>query len=258
MTSPMAPGQRGGTPYLIAVSQQPGVPSRGQGGGGGGVAEQQGGLSVSVSPLGRAVAAYGSIHTGLLPMEITARIIDPPKLKYGLGSQQVSVQRKDGAWLNLVDKKFTKPTSLGPWIVVIFVPPNQFSPYDAKRTITDLVQGCEAIGMHVPEKQPLFVYKNPHDNVDESIMEALTQTTHEPTQTFLLCILPDDNNEDLYKSVKHCGDIKRGIANQCLRVGKCRNARPQYWSKRCPEDQCQTGRRKCYPRAQDGAHHFRY
>ncbi|KAK0227568.1 hypothetical protein IW262DRAFT_543570 [Armillaria fumosa] len=184
-------------------------------------------------------------------MEITARIINPPKPKYGgtvslgahviaggtdlanapngLGSKQATIRPKDGAW-NLVDKKFTKPMSLGFWIVVIFVPPNQFSPEDAKRTITDLAQACEAFGMQVSRKQPLIVYKNPQDNVDQSITEALRQTTNEPTQTFLVCILPDENNKDLYVSVKHCCNTKSAVANQCLRVSKCKDARPQYWA----------------------------
>ncbi len=49
-----------------------------------------------------------------------------------------------------VDKKFSKPMSLGHWIVVIFMQQNRFSPDDAKRTITGLVQGCEAVGELLP------------------------------------------------------------------------------------------------------------
>ncbi|PBK70238.1 Piwi-domain-containing protein [Armillaria solidipes] len=160
-------------------------------------------------------------------METRARIINAPELQYASGFTQGTALPRDEDWI-LVDK----PTSLGSWIVVIFVPPNQFSAEDAKRTITDLVQGCEAIGMQVPEKQPLFVYKNPHDNVDQSIMEALTQTTNErkTALTFLVCIVPDGINADLYTAVKHCGDIKSGVASQCLKAGKCKDARQQYWA----------------------------
>lgn len=184
-------------------------------------------------------------------MEITARIVNAQKMKYGgtvslgphviarepilanarneLGIEQATIQPNDGAW-NPVDKKFTKPVSLRFWIVVIFVPPNQFSPENAKRTINDLAQGCEAIGMQVSEKQPLLVYKNPRDNVDQSITEALRQTTNEPAKTFIVCILPDENHTDLYVSVKHCCNTKSGVANQCLRVSDCKDARPQYWA----------------------------
>ncbi|SJK96831.1 uncharacterized protein ARMOST_00077 [Armillaria ostoyae] len=172
-----------------------------------------------------------NIQTGSLPMEIPARMINAPELKYGPGSKQATVRPRDGAW-NLVDKKFSKPMSLGHWIVVIFMQQNRFSPDDAKRTITGLVQGCEAVGMQVPEKQPSFFYKNPQSNVDQSIFDAVAQNRAErkTTPTFIVCILPDGSNADLYTAVKHCGDIKRGVANQCLRVGKCRNARPQYWA----------------------------
>ncbi|PBK85510.1 hypothetical protein ARMGADRAFT_1087389 [Armillaria gallica] len=51
----MAPGQRGGTPFLIPAPQQSGVPSRGRGGGRGGVAGPQGSPSVSVSSTVQAV-----------------------------------------------------------------------------------------------------------------------------------------------------------------------------------------------------------
>ncbi|KAK0435070.1 hypothetical protein EV421DRAFT_1262951 [Armillaria borealis] len=158
-------------------------------------------------------------------METRARIINAPELQYASGFTQGTALPRDEDWI-LVDK----PMSLCSWIVVIFVPPNQFSAEDAKRTITDLVQGCEAIGMQVPEKQPLFVYKNLHDNVDQSILEALTQTTNErkTALTFLVCIVPDGINADLYTAVKNCSDIKSGIA--CLKAGKCKDAGQQYWA----------------------------
>ncbi|KAG7453294.1 Piwi-domain-containing protein [Guyanagaster necrorhizus] len=171
------------------------------------------------------------IKSASLPMDIPARILNAPELKYGQGSKQELVRPRDGAW-NLVDKKFFRPMSFGVWMVVIFVPQNRFSPDDAKRTITGLVRGCEAVGMPVQDKQPLFVYRNPQSNVDKSIVDAVTQCRNErkTTPVFIVCILPDGSNADLYTAVKHCGDVKRGVANQCLRVGKCRNARDQYWA----------------------------
>ncbi|KAK0445347.1 argonaute-like protein [Desarmillaria tabescens] len=192
----------------------------------------QTGIQVLAYGQSRYVRDFGlDIKTGSLPMEIPARMINAPELKYGPGSKQATVRPRDGAW-NLVDKKFSKPMSLGTWIAVIFIPQNRFNPDDAKRTITGLVQGCEAVGMLVPEKQPLFVYKNPQSNVDQSISDAVMQNRSErkTTPTFVVCILPDGSNADLYTAVKHCGDIRRGVATQCLRVGKCKNARPQYWA----------------------------
>ncbi|KAK0210005.1 argonaute-like protein [Desarmillaria ectypa] len=180
----------------------------------------------------RYVRDFGlNIKTDSLPMGVPARVLNPPELRYGLGSKQATVRPRDGAW-NLVDKKFFKPMSLGHWIVVIFMPQNRFSQNEANRTISGLIQGCEAAGMPVPDKQPLFFYKNPQSNVDQSIVEAMEQNQAErkTAPTFIVCILPDGSNADLYTAVKNCGDMKRGVANQCLRVSKCRNARPQYWA----------------------------
>ncbi|KAK0444183.1 Piwi-domain-containing protein [Armillaria borealis] len=163
----------------------------------------------------RYVRDFGlDIKTSSLPMEIPARIINPPELDYGLGSKQATVRPKEGSW-NLVDKKFTKPIA-----------------DNAKDTIKGPVKGCEDVGMQVPGKQPLFVYKNPQSIVDQSIFDAVMQNRKERNTlpTFILCILPDGSNADLWAAVKNCGDIKRGVPNQYLRVGKCRGAKQQYWA----------------------------
>ncbi|KAK0460469.1 uncharacterized protein EV420DRAFT_1532341 [Desarmillaria tabescens] len=173
-----------------------------------------------------------NIKTNSLPMEAPARVLNPPNLKYGTGSKQPTIRPREGAW-NLIDKKIFKPMSLGHWMVVIFMQPNRFSPDDANTTIKGLVQGCEAVGMPVPDKQPLFVYRNPQSNMTRfAIVGAVKQNRDErkAIPTFIVCILPDGSNTGLYNAIKHCGDIKRGVANQCLCVGRCRNARPPYWA----------------------------
>ncbi|SJK96819.1 uncharacterized protein ARMOST_00065 [Armillaria ostoyae] len=164
----------------------------------------QTGIQVLAYGQSRYVRDFGlDIKTGTLPMEIRARMINAPELKYGPGSKQLIVRPRDGAW-NLVDKKFSKPMPLGSWIVVIFVPQHHFRPDDANRMIAALVQGCEAVGMQVSESQPPFVYKNAQDNIDKSIVDALTQTTtgRKTRPTFIVCILPDRSNADLYTAVK--------------------------------------------------------
>ncbi|KAK0445339.1 argonaute-like protein [Desarmillaria tabescens] len=192
----------------------------------------QTGIQVLAYGQSRYVRDFGlDIKTGSLPMEIPARMINAPELKYGTGSKQMTVRPRDGAW-NLVDKKFFRPMPLGPWIVVIFVPQNRFRPDEVNRTISGLIQGCEAVGITVQDKQPLCVYKNAQSVIDQSISDALSEarSKRKTVPAFILCILPDGSNADLYTAVKFSGDIKRGIANQCLRVGKCRSARPQYWA----------------------------
>ncbi|KAK0472793.1 ribonuclease H-like domain-containing protein [Armillaria novae-zelandiae] len=185
------------------------------------------GIQVLAYGQSRYVRDFGlDIKTGSLPMDNPARVINPPDLRYGQGSKQATIRPKDGAW-NLVDKKFTKPMPLGTWMVVIFLPPNRFSSNEAKETIIGLIKACETVGMQVPEKQPLFVYKNPQDIVDKL---RSTESERKTIPTFIVCILPDGSNADLYTAVKHCGDIKRGVATQCLRVGKCRGAKAQYWA----------------------------
>ncbi|PBK85499.1 argonaute-like protein [Armillaria gallica] len=188
----------------------------------------QTGIQVLAYGQSRYVRDFGpDIKTGSLPMEIPARMINAPELKYGPGSKQLIVllsilRPRDGAW-NLVDKKFSKPMPLGSWIVVIFVPQHHFRPDDANRMIAALVQGCEAVG-------ELFPLSSEPSNPHRSFWACRFQRASHLLPTFIVCILPDKSNADLYTAVKHCGDIKRGVANQCLRVGECKRARPQYWA----------------------------
>ncbi|KAK0445319.1 Piwi domain-containing protein [Desarmillaria tabescens] len=193
----------------------------------------QAGIQVLAYGQSRYVPDFGlDIKTGSLPMEIPARMFNVPELRYGTGSKQLTVRPRDGAW-NMVGKKFFKPMPLGTWIVVIFVPQHRFRQDEVNRTISDLIRGCEAVGMTVQDKRPICVYKNAQSVINQSISDALSEarTKHNTVPTFILCILPDGSNADLYTAVKfpHHSCLQRGIANQCLRVGKCRNAQPQYW-----------------------------
>ncbi|EEB94669.1 hypothetical protein MPER_06481 [Moniliophthora perniciosa FA553] len=45
----------------------------------------------------------------------------------------------------------------------------------------------------------------------------------------IVVVLPEDGNE-IYTAVKHFGDIKQGVATQCVKSGKAFRAKPQYWA----------------------------
>ncbi|KAK0460769.1 hypothetical protein IW261DRAFT_1577467 [Armillaria novae-zelandiae] len=182
----------------------------------------QTGIQVLAYGQSRYVRDFGlDIKTGALPMEIPARMINAPELKYGPGSKQLTV-RPEG-WslepvsidlaLGRVDKRFSKPMLLGSWMVVIFVPQRYFRPADANGMIAALVQECQAVGMQVSDKQPPFVYANAQSNIDKSIMDAVAPTTtgRRTTPTFIVCILPDRSNADLYTAVKQINAKLGGV-----------------------------------------------
>jgi len=50
---------------------------------------------------------------------------------------------------------------------------------------------------------------------------------------FILVILPDIGNTEIYRQVKYFGDVTTGAVTQCLKVSKCTRAKPQYWANVC-------------------------
>lgn len=46
----------------------------------------------------------------------------------------------------------------------------------------------------------------------------------------LIVVVLPDGATDVYTAVKHFGDIKLGVATQCLKSSKCSRAKPQYFA----------------------------
>lgn len=53
----------------------------------------------------------------------------------------------------------------------------------------------------------------------------------EPPNLFVV-VLPEGAT-DVYTAVKHFGDIRMGVATQCLKSSKCSRAKPQYFANVC-------------------------
>ncbi|KAF8992551.1 argonaute-like protein [Cyathus striatus] len=167
-------------------------------------------------------------------LKVKARVLSPPKLRYGVnGKNPQTIQPSNGAW-NMVDKRFFKPVTIDRWIVVIYERENRFNNAAANSMVSGLIEGCIQVGIQMPEPSIIRYAENPQGSVSAELKAAgkacLDKTGFGPT--LIVVILPETGN-DIYTAVKHFGDIVMGVATQCLKSGKCFRAKPQYYANVC-------------------------
>ncbi|KAI4526541.1 Piwi-domain-containing protein [Schizophyllum commune Loenen D] len=191
---------------------------------------------------GRAVLAYGqseyvrafglNVNTEQGLVKVNARVLTPPKLQYGKGSKQATIQPKDGAW-NMIDKKFYLAQTIKQWVVVNFE--NRFNDASIEELIKGFVSACRQVGMVIPDRP---AYKVPKANGQASISKQLDdareqcQRAKSTNPSLIIVVLPENGN-DMYTEVKFWGDIQNGIPTQCLKAKKCLRATSQYYANVC-------------------------
>ncbi|GJE88331.1 protein argonaute [Phanerochaete sordida] len=169
------------------------------------------------------------------PLAINSRILTPPTLQYGEGSRSRTIVPKDGKW-NMIDKKFFKPCRIENWVVVVYETPNRFGQRQVQDMIKGLLQSCSAAGINVLENDPVVRYENSQQNVAIQLTNAgracMDKNRGKPP-VLIVVVLPSEGSTGLYMAVKHFGDVKQGVATQCLISSKCGSAKAQYFSNVC-------------------------
>jgi eukaryotic translation initiation factor 2C len=163
-------------------------------------------------------------------MNFNARVLKPLTLKYNPASRQPDVTPRDGAW-NLIDKLLYKPVSIENWIVVIYESQRHFNQRAADKMITDLVRGCEAVGISINRRPARVRWESGQGNIGRQLRDACEecQRSTNSLPKLIVVVLPEGGN-DIYTSVKHFGDVSQGIATQCMKSSKCLSARPTYYA----------------------------
>ncbi|TFK35934.1 argonaute-like protein [Crucibulum laeve] len=164
--------------------------------------------------------------------ELPARVINPPTLKYGPGSKQLTIAPKNGMW-NMVDKKFFRPAVINHWVIVIYEQERRFNADAAQEMASSLVKACQKFGIVVNDTKPAIEWAPRHSKVSVGEqLRAIGRKSAEAKKTspnLLIVVLPP-NSGDVYMAVKHFGDVKMGVATQCLLSNKCFRAKEQYWA----------------------------
>ncbi|KAG6333722.1 hypothetical protein ID866_5365 [Astraeus odoratus] len=189
------------------------------------------GLSVLAYGQSQYVQEFGMVvEDSSGPVQLEARVLQPPKLRYGQGSPQPVVTPSNGAW-NMIDKRFFRAASIERWIVVVYERQQRFNQQAAQDMIDGLVRSCRDVGMRVNDTSPLVTWQNGQGRIAEQLRTAGIECFQKFNQrpTLIVVVLPDNAN-DIYTAVKHFGDVTVGVATQCLKSSKCFRAKAQYYA----------------------------
>ena len=164
-----------------------------------------------------------NINTQLLT--VPGRILSAPRINYDArpDGSNVFTSAASGTW-NMRDVKFVQGARLGPWSFV------EFYWHDDKRKATgqqaeehllvkvrQFASVMRVSGLQVPEPTR---FQQGHmcpitSSIDGSIVNRLRLAPASQSGRFMLVIIPNKADSELYNHVKHLCDVKLGIFTQC-------------------------------------------
>lgn len=143
--------------------------------------------------------------------QIEGRVLQAPKLKIGNGEEMFP---RNGRW-NLINKKLTEPVKIERWVVVNFS-----ARCDVRGLVRDLIKCGEIKGIHIDapfdvfEESPQYRRAPPVVRVEKMFEEVQSKLPGAPQ--FILCLLPERKNCDIYGPWKKKNLAEYGIVNQCM------------------------------------------
>ncbi|KAJ0703963.1 putative Piwi domain, ribonuclease H-like superfamily [Helianthus annuus] len=143
--------------------------------------------------------------------QVEGRVLEPPKLKFG---NDKDVLPRDGRW-NFKDKTLVAPTLITHWAIVNFC-----APCDIRNLCRDLLRCSKAKGIDLREPYTVIQEnqqssRNPASVRVELMFEEIQRKLPGPPR-FLLCILPERKNSDIYGPWKRKCLVDHGIVTQCM------------------------------------------
>ncbi|QRV72426.1 protein argonaute 3 [Ceratobasidium sp. AG-Ba] len=179
------------------------------------------------------------------PEKCLARVLPTPALHYGPGSRNRQLRPANGAW-NMVNQKFFKGATVTGWALVVYDGRSIRQP-EVDYIIRTFKATAELFGISGLSATPPVSYPPPQAlNVHEHLHAAGTEVfrvTGKPPS--LIVVVIPDNSAELYQAIKHFGDVKRGVATQCLRSFKCKGADQQYYANVCLKVNAKLGGVNC-------------
>ncbi|KAF8630597.1 hypothetical protein AX15_002843 [Amanita polypyramis BW_CC] len=168
------------------------------------------------------------INTAKGLLNIKARILPSTHIQYGRGTQpQPKTEPKDGAW-NLVGKRFYEPKTIRRWVVVVY--DSRFGDQQINDLIAGIVQGSKSLGMTIMEERPIVKKFNGQGDIAAQLNNACHECRTKGEDPNLIFVVLPVNGDDIYKKVKHFGDITTGITTQCVKSRTANRAKAQYYA----------------------------
>ncbi|THH11493.1 hypothetical protein EW145_g610 [Phellinidium pouzarii] len=171
------------------------------------------------------------------PLNVSARILPPPNMRYGQGSRHMIATPKEGAW-NMIDRRFYRPAEIKGWIVVVYERQQRFNQNAAQNMIEGLLASFRDVdyakGIGCPDTKPLVKYESGQGRIVDQL-RAAGQEYNRVRKIFpslIVAVLPEGGT-DIYTSIKYFGDCVAGVSTQCLKSNKCFRAKMQYYANVC-------------------------
>ncbi|XP_076884626.1 protein argonaute 4A-like [Bidens hawaiensis] len=143
--------------------------------------------------------------------QVEGRILDAPKLLFGNGGV---FHPRGGRW-NFNNKTFVEPTKITCWAIVNFS-----ARCDMRNLSRDLLRCSKAKGMDLDEPYAL-IEENPQFRRDtapvrvDKMVEKMRKELPGPPY-FVICVLPERKNSDIYGPWKRKCLVYLGSATQCI------------------------------------------
>ncbi|KAF8266859.1 argonaute-like protein [Lactarius quietus] len=164
------------------------------------------------------------------PIRIQARVLGAPTLRYNQSSEKPSVKPREGAW-NLIDKRMFSPSSIAHWMIIIYERRERLNDQVANQMASDLVKGCEAVGIPINPLPTLIKWESGQGNIGQQLRAAGAECQRRAKilPSLIVVVLPDGGN-DIYSAVKYFGDVMTGVVTQCMKSSKCYCTKSQYYA----------------------------
>ncbi|KAK7695892.1 hypothetical protein QCA50_000531 [Cerrena zonata] len=177
------------------------------------------------------VRQFGLHVRSIGPLTVPARVLIPPTLRYR--GKNPSVAPDNGQW-NMLNRQFYRPATVSGWVVVVLEREQKFGTKEAAHMVKELTSACEQVGIKIPKEPEIETYTNGQGQVHEQLNAAgLAMYKKKGTFPNLMVVVLPEAATDIYTAVKYFGDIKRGVATQCMKATKCGSGNAQYFANIC-------------------------
>ncbi|KAG6889180.1 hypothetical protein C0995_003091 [Termitomyces sp. Mi166 len=177
-----------------------------------------------------------SVETASEPLSITARVLQPPNLRYGQGSKQPTIQPRDGAW-NMMDKKLYEAENHQDKRREIWLLALSMLAELSVSTLSSLEKSSQLMTIACPRCSS--DYKMGESSVKGGGFQQLRAAGSEATKkakegfsggpSLIIVVLPDGGNE-FYSAVKDTDPKNPTIVMDVIRPAPGSQGRPSFTS----------------------------
>ncbi|KAF3906153.1 hypothetical protein ABW20_dc0100583 [Dactylellina cionopaga] len=166
-------------------------------------------------------------------IQTQARILEAPKICYGVGSQEATFAPRDGRW-DLRGKKFARTTTLKSWAIGIAAQPRRVPLEVVKNFVRQFILSFVQHGGSVETKEPPIIYLDPgkdmHTSCHEIYVAAGNASRAKPQIVFFILTAKSAHP---YNDLKAACETQVGVVSQCLQSKHVEQAKAQYCSNVC-------------------------